>query len=152
MHDYNAKLPETFLWRKCHIVLVHYFFTAAHFLLVLVAASISHFVTAATKFSCFSSNKKNVSFVFLTLAIDLCRPFSRLVSLACRFSLFLCLSLALYSKLACSAGVFFERAICLRKRHFETSRREEEMGQVKGGGEREEKTSARKHCENEKHP
>ena len=30
--------------------------------------------------------------------------------------------------LACSAGVFFERAIC--SRHVETSRREEEMGQV----------------------
>ena len=28
---------------------------------------------------------------------------------------------------ACSAGVFFERAICSRKRHVETSRREEEM-------------------------
>ena len=37
--------------------------------------------------------------------------------------------------LACSAGVFFERAICSRKRHVQTSRREEEMGQVKGSGE-----------------
>ena len=34
--------------------------------------------------------------------------------------------------LACSAGVFFERAICSRKCHVETSRREEEMGRVKG--------------------
>ena len=34
------------------------FFTAAHFHLALVATSISHFVTAATKFSCCSSNKK----------------------------------------------------------------------------------------------
>ena len=32
-------------------VLFHFFFTAAHFHLALVAASISHFVTAATKFS-----------------------------------------------------------------------------------------------------
>ena len=39
------------------------------------------------------------------------------------------------SPLACSAGVFFERAICSRKRHVETSRREEEMGRVKGSGE-----------------
>ena len=31
---------------------------------------------------------------------------------------------------ACSAGVFFERAICSRKRHVETSRREEEKGRV----------------------
>ena len=35
----------------------------------------------------------------LSLALDLCRPFSRWASLACRLlSLFLCLSLALYSK------------------------------------------------------
>ena len=44
----------------------------------------------------------------------------------------------------------------LAKVPVETSRREEEMGRVKGsgvgGGEREEKTPARKHCENEKHP
>ena len=32
------------------------------------------------------------------------------------------------SFIACSAGVFFERAICSRKCHVETSRREEEMG------------------------
>ena len=36
---------------------------------------------------------------------------------------------------ACNAGVFFRRAICSRKRHVETSRREEEMGPVKGSGE-----------------
>ena len=38
-------------------------------------------------------------------------------------------------KVACSAGVFFERAICLRKCHIETSRIEEEMGRVKGSRE-----------------
>ena len=36
--------------------------------------------------------------------------------------------------LAWSVGVFFERAIWSRKRHVETSRREEEMGRVKGTG------------------
>ena len=36
---------------------------------------------------------------------------------------------------ACSVGVFFDRAICSRKRHVETSRKEEKMGQVKGSGE-----------------
>ena len=36
-------------------------------------------------------------------------------------------------------------------RHVETSRREEEMGRVKGAG-RGRKTPFRKHCENEKHP
>ena len=80
-------------------VLVHFFFTA-HFHLALVTTSISHVVTAAiTKFSCRFSNKK-VSFIFLSLALDLCRPFYRWASLACRLlSRFLCLSLArLYSR------------------------------------------------------
>ena len=73
-------------------VFVHFFFTVTHFHLALVAASISRFVTAATNF-------RVVSFVFESLALDLCRPFSRWSSLACRLlSLFLCLSLALYSK------------------------------------------------------
>ena len=74
------------------------FFTAAYFHLALVAASISHFVTAATIFWCSSSNKKCL-LCFLSLALDLCRPFSRWASLAYRLlSLFLCLSPALYSK------------------------------------------------------
>ena len=53
------------------------FRSAAHFLLALVAASISHFVTTATKFSCCSSNKKMCLLCFLSLALDLCRPFLR---------------------------------------------------------------------------
>ena len=64
----------------------------------LVAASISHFVTAATRFSCCSSSIKCL-LCFLSLAQDLCRPFSRWASLAfCLLSLFLCLSHALYSR------------------------------------------------------
>ena len=98
LHDYNAKLPETvFLWGKCRTCYRSLFFTAAHFHLTLVAASISHSVVPATKFSYWLPTK-NVSF-FLSLALDLCRPFSRWVLLACRLlSLFLCLSLALWSK------------------------------------------------------
>ena len=98
LHDYNAKLPETvFLWGKCRTCYRSLFFTAAHFHLTLVAASISHSVVPGTKFSCWLPTK-NVSF-FLSLALDLCRPFSRWVLLACRLlSLFLCLSLALCSK------------------------------------------------------
>ena len=41
---------------------------------------------------------KKCLLLFLSLAQDLCRPFSRRASLACRFPLFLCLSLALCSK------------------------------------------------------
>ena len=56
----------------------HFFNTAAHFHLALVVVSISHFVTAAAKFSCCSSKKKCFLF-FISLALDLqlCRPFSR---------------------------------------------------------------------------
>ena len=75
-----------------------FFFTTAYFHLASVAASISHFVTAARKLSCCSSNKKCL-LCFLSFALYLRRPFSRWASLACRLIyLFLCLSLALYSK------------------------------------------------------
>ena len=61
--------------------LVHFFFSLPlifNFHLALrMAASIYHFVTAATKFPCCPSEQENVSFVFLSLALDLCRPFSR---------------------------------------------------------------------------
>ena len=64
LHDYNAKLPETFL-------------------------------TAATKLSCCSSNKKMSP--LLSLALDIFRPFSRFISLACRLlSLFLCCSHSIF--------------------------------------------------------
>ena len=63
-----------------------------------MAGSISPFVTAGTKFSFCSSNKK-CSFFLSSLALDLCHPFSRWASFSCRLlSLFLCLSLAPYSK------------------------------------------------------
>ena len=57
-------------------VLVHFFFTAAHFHLALVAASISHFVTAATKFSCCSSNKKMSPLFFISRSKSLSPFFS----------------------------------------------------------------------------
>ena len=66
-----------------------FFFTAAHFLLALVAASISHFVTAATKFSCCSSNKKMSPLFFIFRPRSL-SPFSRWASLACRLYFRLC--------------------------------------------------------------
>ena len=57
-------------------VLVHLFFTATHFHLALVAASISHFVTAATKFSCCSSNKKMSPLFFISRSRSLSPFFS----------------------------------------------------------------------------
>ena len=89
--NFQKLLSYTFYGGNVVRVLVHFFFTAAHFHLALVAASISHFVTAATKFSCCSSNKKCL-LCFLSLALDLCHPFSRWVALAYRFfSVFLLL-------------------------------------------------------------
>ena len=61
--NFQKLLSYTFYGGNVVRVLVHFFFTAAHFHLALVAASISHFVTAATKFSCFSSNKKMSPFI-----------------------------------------------------------------------------------------
>ena len=55
--NFQKLLSYTFFWGNVVRVLVHFVFTAAHFHLALVTASISHFV-AATKFSCCSSNKK----------------------------------------------------------------------------------------------
>ena len=121
-HDYNVKL----LWRKCHTCSRSVFFTAAHLHLALVAASISH-LTAATKFSCCSSNKKCL-LCFLSLVLDLCCPFLIELSLACRpFSLFLCLSPALYSK-------FVDMTIYLRESSFNMTRGGE-MKILRGGSE-----------------
>ena len=51
-------LVTRFMEEMSYVFSFTFFFTAAHFHLALVAASISHFVTVATKFSRCSSNKK----------------------------------------------------------------------------------------------
>ena len=63
--NFRKPLSYPFYGRNVSRFLVHFFFTAAHLHLALVVASISHFVTAATKFSCCSSNNKvsPVSFI-----------------------------------------------------------------------------------------
>ena len=76
----TLNLPETsllhVLWRKCRTCSRSLFFNAAHFYLALVAASISHFLTAITKFGVVLPTKKCL-LCFLSLALDLCRSFSR---------------------------------------------------------------------------
>ena len=64
--NFQKLLSYTFYGGNVVRVLVHFFFTAAHFHLALVAASISHFVTAATKLSCCSSNKKISPLFFIS--------------------------------------------------------------------------------------
>ena len=91
LHYYNAKLPESFSWRKCRTCSRSLlFFTAAHFLPALLAASI---VTPAFHVMSF--------FVFLLslFFISRSRSLSSFFSLSfAGLPLFLCLSLALYSK------------------------------------------------------
>ena len=108
LHDYNVKLSETscfqlvsrFMEEMSHVSLLT-FFPLAHraliFTLHLLAASISYFLTAATKFSCCSFSKISVSFVFyppppplslsLSFSLSLSSPLSlSFVEFHCVFS------------------------------------------------------------------
>ena len=66
LHDYNVKLPEAswlhILWRKCYTSSCSLFWPL-FLIFTQVAASISHFLTATTKFHVVTTTK-NVSFVF----------------------------------------------------------------------------------------
>ena len=65
------------LRRKCRTWSRSTFFSLpAHFHLALVATGTSHFVTVATKFSCCSSSKKDVSSVFISRSRPLLPFFS----------------------------------------------------------------------------
>ena len=89
LHDYNVKLPETsslhVLWRKCRASLYScsIFFFSLPLVFTKVAARISYFITAATKFSCRFSNNNNKKM----------SPFSFISSSSC-LSLFFSLSFA----------------------------------------------------------
>ena len=80
--------------------LVHLFFTAAHFHLAFMwPLAVLILSPLLQNFHVVLPTTKKCLLCFLSLALDFCRPFSRWASLACRLlSLFLCLSLALYSK------------------------------------------------------
>ena len=83
LHDYNVKLPETsylsytLYGGMSNVFSFTFFFTAAHFHLALVAACIPHyFVTAVTKFSCCSSNRKMSPLFFISRSRSLSPFFS----------------------------------------------------------------------------
>ena len=99
LHDYNVKLPKTFLWRKCRTCSrSHFFSLPLIFFLHWWPLAFLILSPPLQNFHVVLPTKKCL-LCFLSLALDLCRPFSRWASLACRLlSLFLCLSLALYSK------------------------------------------------------
>ena len=74
LHDYNVKLPETsqlhVLWRTNVVFVPVNFFFSLPLIFTSVAASISHFLTTAIKFSRFSSNEIGL-LCFLSLALAL---------------------------------------------------------------------------------
>ena len=91
LYDYNVKLSETswlhVFWGKVVLVFVHFFFHVAH--CTLVDPSISHFLTAATKFHVVPPTK-NVSFVFsLSLQLFFSLSFAGLSPYFLFFSVFL---------------------------------------------------------------
>ena len=97
-YDYKVKRPEAswlhVLRRKCRTWCSCSLFSLP-LIFSLVAASISHFLTAATN-SCCSSNKK---WLLISCSSSPSPFFSLSFAAACRlFSLFLCRSLSLYSK------------------------------------------------------
>ena len=75
LHDQNVKLPETsllhVLQRKCYMRFCSLF--SLPLICTLVAASISHFLTAVIKFSFFYSNKIGLlcSFFFISRTTSL---------------------------------------------------------------------------------
>ena len=69
-------LATRFMEEMLHVFLFTLFFTAAHFHLALVAASISHFVTTATKFSYCYFNKKMSPLFFISRSRSLSPFFS----------------------------------------------------------------------------
>ena len=92
LHDYNVKLPEAswlhVLWRKCRTCSCSLFFPLS-LIFTQVAASISHFLTAATKFHV-APPTKNVSFVFsISLQLFFSLSFAGLSPYFLFFSVFL---------------------------------------------------------------
>ena len=86
LHDYNVKLPETFLSRKFRKCSRSLFFSLRSFSPCIggryCAASI---VTLRYKIFMLFFQQKKCLLCFLSLALDLCPPFSLRVSLARRF-------------------------------------------------------------------
>ena len=65
LHDYNVKLITPFMEEMSHVFLFAFFFSLL-LIFTLLAASISHFLTAPIKFSCFSSNEIGFLYLFIS--------------------------------------------------------------------------------------
>ena len=93
LHDYYVKIPETswlhVLWRNCRKCSCSLFVFSLSLIFTLVTASISHFLTAATKFHVVHPTKK-VSFAFpLSLYLFFSLSFAGLSPYFLFFSVFL---------------------------------------------------------------
>ena len=92
-------LQKLFFMEEMSYVFSFTFFTAAHFHLAFNWWRLAFLILSPPlqNFHVVLPTKKCL--LFLSLTLDICRPFSRWASLACRLlSLFLCISPALYSK------------------------------------------------------
>ena len=92
-------LVTRFMEKNVVRVLVHFFSLSLIFTLHWWPLAFPILPPPRQNFHVVLPTKKCLLFLLLSLALDLCRSFSRWASLACRIlPLFLCLSLALYSK------------------------------------------------------
>ena len=92
LHDYNVKLPETFVWRKCRTCSRSLFFSLPLiFTLYWWPLAFLIFSPPLQNFHVVLPTKK-CRLCLLSLALDLFRPFSRWASLACRLLSFFSLS------------------------------------------------------------
>ena len=90
-------LSHTFYWGNVMRFLVHFFSHCRSFSSCI--GDRWHFSFCHRRFRWKKIPAKKCLLCFSSLALDLCRPLSRWASLACHLlSLFLCLSLALYSR------------------------------------------------------
>ena len=97
MWNFQKLLSYTFYGGNVICVIVHFFFTAAHFHLALVAASISHFLTTAKKISCCFPHRKMSPLFFISHCRSLLPFFSMsFAGLPPTFSFSLSLSFSIF--------------------------------------------------------
>ena len=85
LHDYSVKLPSSRFMKEMSYVVtkkkcclcscsIFFFWLSIPLIFTLLAASISHFLTAAIKFSCFSFNEIRPP-LFISLSLTFSRSF-----------------------------------------------------------------------------
>ena len=118
LHNYKVKLPScTFYGGNVVCVPVHSF--SLPLIFTLVAASISHFLTGAIKFSCYSSNKIGLlCFLSLALALSLLSTSMWTLKLSRKKELSLLLLLFFISKSPSGYAIYRRNARVLEMQNF----------------------------------